>query len=218
MAFGSPNSGYVPPNGERNDTDYITGQTLYGFDDPQTAFDSVLRDRGINPYVANPFTQTMRSRLARPVAQAYLMQRATQGGGQTNPPSMGSPDPYDYRTYLNNLLNDQGGGLYGTIRTQALNMPQTIQQLRAYQAAQNASGNVQNVNPFMEALGQQFGADNGMGAASAQAALYSPLMAQPLSQAYRTGVQQTASNALYQMMNQPNPNLNDDLWKWLYGV
>lgn len=225
----------MPPNAQNyaqmgqnaSDQDYVRNDTLYGFDNPETAMDSVLRDRGINPYVANPFVQTMRSRASRPLAQAYLMDRAGQQGpwAGTGQPGQGNNQggimPFDYAQYLDTALSGNTGGIYANIRNQAMNVPTMIQKVRDYQKAQMGSpagGTVPGVNPFMEALGQQFGADNGQGAAQAQAALYSPLMAQPLSQAYRTGVNQASSNALYNMMQTPGVGLNDDLWKWLYGI
>jgi len=209
--------GYLGAN--PTDQQVVQGQVLYGFDNPETAFDSVLRDKGINPYVANPFVQTLRSRVTRPLAQAYLMSRAqTPPSGQWPGGTYPATSPMDYRDFVNQALAGNASGLYGTIRDAATAIPQAIQNVRAYQQAQ-LNGQVQNVNPFMEALGQQFGANFGQGAAQAQAALFSPMMAQPLASAYRTGVDQTASNALYTMMNNPGTDyLHDDLWKWLYGI
>ncbi len=224
----NPNN-YQQMSQNASDQDYVKNDALYGFDNPETAFDSVLRDRGINPYVANPFVQTMRSRAARPLAQSYLMSRAggqspwggAEGMAGAQGKTLAGVQPFDYADYINRALGSDTSGIYASIRNQAGAVPTMIQQLRDYQKAQMASpagGTVPAVNPFMEALGQQFGADNGQGAAQAQAALYAPLMASPLAGAYRTGVNQASSNALYNMMNTPGVGLNDDLWKWLYGI
>jgi hypothetical protein len=97
--------------GGTTDEDYARGQNLYNMDDPSNAYDNVLRDRGINPYVANPFTQTLRSQ-ARPIAEAYLMNRASGYTGGGAGPQERATDPYDYAR-PGGHLRDTACGLAG---------------------------------------------------------------------------------------------------------
>lgn len=206
------------------DEDYARGQNLYNMDDPSNAYDNVLRDRGINPYVANPFTQTLRSQ-ARPIAEAYMMNRAGGFTGGGAGPQDRATDPYDYARWVQGVQAGGGagapGGTYATLRQAAQGIPDAIKQIRAYQQAQMAatSGNGgQQINPYMEALISQFGADNGMGAVAAQRLVTQPLMSRAIGQAYGTGLQNAGTQSIYNMLQQPTVDLNDDVWHWLYGI
>lgn len=207
------------PHNAATDAERIKGQMLYSFEDAQTALDNVLRDKGFNPFAANPFMQTMR-RQAQPLAQAYLINAATGGYPDSefgNNWQDYSTDPYNFAGFLNNSLNSittPGGGVYGRLTTARDQLPTALQAIRAMQ--NSTSGDVNSQNPFTQLLAQQMAQDNGQGATSVLRLLNGPLMASSLRDAYGTGLSQAHALALRSFMNKPDP-LQGDIWQYLFG-
>jgi hypothetical protein len=118
-SYGGMNyGGNYAGSGQYSDQDYFKGQTFYDPSDPNTAFDSALRDYGINPFAANPYTQTLR-RNAQPLSSAYMADAALWGDPQSNyggngvrdgfaDPLQASLYPYQYAHYMQGALRGTG--------------------------------------------------------------------------------------------------------------
>ncbi len=217
---------YPQPAGGWTDQDVVKGQTLYSFDDPNTAMDSFFRDSGVNPYAANPFTQTLR-RAAAPLGTAYASEWARQGQPGTNewsgkdPVTLGATNPYDYAEYLGSAFSNdprqtQGKGVYGALQRGMSTLPDLITAIRGLNADQ--SGNITKINPFLASMAQRMAEDNGMGTVNYMAQLSSPLMSPALRDAYRNQLIQRQQNALRMQMNSTDPMAaGNDIWKYLLG-
>jgi hypothetical protein len=214
------------PNQQANwtDTDYVRGQNLYSYEDPNTAMDSFFRDSGVNPYAANPFTQTMR-RAAAPLGTAYASEWARQGQpGSTQwnqqDPLREAMNPYSYATYLGSAFGNtdqvQGRGVFGTLRRGMEQLPSLINAIRGLNA--DTSGDITNVNPFLASMAERMAEDNGMGTVNYMSQLASPLMSPALRQAYRNQLMQRQSSAVRAQMNAGDPMAaGNDIWRYLLG-
>lgn len=210
--------------GNYSDADYVKGQNLYNYEDPSVAMDSFLRDSGVNPYAANPFTQTMR-RTAAPLATAYASEWARQGQpGSTQwsqqDPLQAAMNPYEYPTYLGSAFGGQnmtqGQGVFGTLRRGMDQLPSLVTAIRGLNA--DTTGDLTKVNPFLASMAERMSEDNGMGTVNYMSQLAAPLMAPQLRQAYRTQLMQRQSNALRAQMNSADPmSAGNDIWKYLLG-
>lgn len=206
------------------DADYVKGQTLYNYEDPGTAMDTFFRDSGVNPYAANPFTQTLR-RAAAPLGTAYASEWARQGQpGSTQwsqqDPLQESMNPYAYATYMGSAFGNQdmaqGRGVFGTLRRGMDQLPSLITAIRGMNA--DTSGNLANVNPFLASMAERMSEDNGMGTVNYMSQLAAPMMSPALRQAYRNQLVQRQQNALRAQMNAADPMAaGNDIWKYLLG-
>lgn len=216
---------YAQPQGGYTDADYVKGQNLYNYEDPSVAMDSFLRDSGVNPYAANPFTQTMR-RTAAPLATAYASEWARQGQPGSNQwyqqdPLQAAMNPYEYPTYMGTAFSNdprqvQGQGVFGTLRRGMEQLPSLVTAIRGLNA--DTTSDITKVNPFLASMAERMSEDNGMGTVNYMSQLAAPMMAPQLRQAYRTQLMQRQQNALRSQMNAADPMAaGNDIWKYLLG-
>ncbi len=206
-----------------NDTDYVKGQNLYNYENPRTAMDTFLQDSGVNPYAANPFTQTLRS-AAAPLATAYASEWARQGQAGSpyfqQDPTQEAMNPYSFPTYMGSAFGNQdmaqGRGVFGALRRNVGELPNLINAVRGMNA--DTSGDITKTNPFLASMAERLSEDNGMGTVNYMAQLTSPMMSPALRQAYRNQLMQRQQNALRMQMNASDPMAaGNDIWRYLLG-
>lgn len=209
VAYGS---GYgSAPSG--TDQDQFRNQFLYSTDDPGAAFNNTLRSMGYNPSAANPYMQYIK-RAAPGLGLAYQTNAAQGYYGDPLQVSQGNGNGMSgFGEYLRQSLSGSNGGIRAQLSRAAGAMPDLINQLR------NSGGNanLQQVNPYLYSLGQQFAQGNGQGTTNAYASYYAPFMTQNLASAYGTGLEAARQNAVYNYAQSPNL-LSGDLWNYLLGV
>lgn len=202
------------------DNEWFRNSTLYNFsDNPQAAFDNVLRDMGYNPYAANPFMQQIRQ--ASPgMANAYLVNQALQArpgtGGGAQPTGLTTDMGTGYRDYVRNALGAGGGGsnIYATLQSGANNLRPAINVVRGLGTdTQNAV----NMNPYAWLLNQNLGQNNGQGTIDYLASINGPMMGSAaLRRAYGTGLQSSYAGAMRNYASSANP-LYGDIYNYLLG-
>jgi hypothetical protein len=224
-----PGVGYA--GAPQTDQDFVKGATLFNYEDADAALDNAMRGMGLNPFIANPFVQSIR-RQARPLAQSFLIGKAQDpyawsGQGAPGSPGdrldMGSSVYSDYENFLRaQLAGGAGGGfagspggVYGSIRNARQGFPNLLNAVRQNQARMAGGGTVGEINPYATLMGEALGADNGAGAAQLLGQLNAPFMAPSLQTAYRTGLGAAQQGALYNMMQQPS--YTGDIWQWMFG-
>lgn len=216
---------YGRPTGGWTDADYVKSQNLYSYEDPNVAYDNFLQDSGVNPYAANPFTQTLR-RAAAPLGTAYASEWARQGqpgsAWPTRNPNEGFDTPYDYATYLGSAMSNdprqvQGRGVYGALQRGMSQLPSLITAIRGENASTDP--NITKVNPFLGEMAERLSEGNGEGTVNYMAQLASPMMAPQLRQAYRNQLMQRQKNAYRMQMNAEDPMAaGNDIWKYMLGM
>ena len=214
----APRGSHFPTPGEGGltDQDIARANALYNTDNPQLAFDTVLRDSGVNPYAANPYVQTLRS-TAPGLTNAYMMTLAAD-------PNQRQTWGADFRNYLNDTLspgaggNANQGGVYATLSAARDAMPDFLQRMRSFQGDSAANPNATNINPYMANLNQQFATGSGRGALDFYAGLVSPMMNSSLRSAYQNVLPQIWETGQQNFYNQGGNLLNgQDLYHYLLG-
>lgn len=232
MPFGS----YASPTGEtrrqvpaylsdpgraRNPYDYsdverTRAATLYGYENPQGAFDNVLRDWGYNPYAANPFVQTIR-RQARPLQQAFLTEAATAGDPEASRYAGGArsmelaQDPYGYARWL---AGAQDNGVYASLQQAQRNVPHLVRSIQQHQEALNRGVPLTDINPFTQLMMETLAENNGQGTIDYMKQLYAPTISATLREPYGQALDAIGQSALRNMMY--GGNYQGDIWDYLF--
>jgi hypothetical protein len=227
-----------------------TEDMLYSTDNPDFALTNAMADVGYNPYVANPFTASLK-RMAPSMATAYLTNQA--GNMTTTGPtgiartgygySPSGPSSMSFSDYLRfNLTGEAGeqkynapggtpgtpgndlangmfaGGPRGDAAVQLEYSPNTFKAIRDYRNQLGAGNvNAQNLNPFMAALSDQAGANNGMGTVDIMSNLISPFLAPGMARAYRGALTTSAQQAVRRLASE-GPGSQNDIWTYLLGI
>lgn len=182
-ADGQPQAtGNTPP--ERR----IGSDLRFPTDAPQFALQSAMRQRGMNPFAANPYMSRM-MQMAPGLAQAFFLSNlGATGQGVTDAGGEGAM----FGSYLNNLLSQ--GGLSRALSSAASSVPGALGQVGEMLKSANAGGlDFGAANPFAFALKNIY--DDPQGAAGAFAALLTPSMSRGVGQAYSQGLGQIAGVA-----------------------
>lgn len=222
----------------------INEHILYPLDNPGSAIKNAMSDVGINPYSGNPFSKAVQ-RLAPALGSSYLVEQASNG--LTNTPggiaatgqgyANGQRSSMPFSTYLRGTLTgqdtstaynppaSQGASEYPHLGGPQQNlgyiagwMPNAFRGVRDYRQ-QLGAGNVnfQTLNPFMAALSEQAGANNGQGTVDILSNVMTPFMAPGMASAYTRALQSQGDQAI-RRLSIDGPNSSNDIWTYLLGI
>jgi len=184
----------------------MRGHALYSPDNPVGALNNVLQDRGINPFnPGNPFVQFIQ-RAAPGLMTAYMMQQAKTPGLTAE--SVANT-PFAFRDYVNSAIG--GGSVFSGLAGAAGQIPGLVDAIRSQSQAGTSAT---EVNPFLSAIGQMLSRNFGEGTTDVLQSLLGPTMPKSLAQGYRSGLEQSLSQA---QRNFPFEKENADIWQTLLG-
>lgn len=218
LSSAAPDAGGGAGNISGDDWQRAANLGRFSPDNPEMAMVQKMLDMGMQPFNKfNPFTQ-MIQRAATGLAAAFMIQNANNPGNVMGQGAQAPDTGNMFSSFLGNALGS--GNVFSTLGSAASQLPQAVQAYRDSQAA-NGPGNVNQVNPFLQALGDMLSSQGFAGTTGMMASLLGPSMPRSLASGYAGGLEQALANATKGFWGQQAPTggaRGNDFMKYLMGI